>query len=180
MARRLTKIVIISILVLIVLTGIVVGVLFATGVLGKKPGSHSSSPVPPGPGPSPPTPPGPFNPVLNCDQMPSVSSFNRQQSDGSYILTFSPIAENCVQSKTWYYAIQGTGLPMGYTSSILVQFNPSAGQSSINIPKDSLPTDDPHSPVKAVTGLIWLRSVNANGTGDLQQSNQLPFTFTDL
>lgn len=179
MVRKLTKSVLITIVVLVVITGIVVGILFGVGILKThKSGSSGGGSTPVGPHPVP-VPPGPFNPVVNCEQMPVVKSFNRMQDTGNFRLTFTPISENCISSKTWYYAIQATSSPTGWTSGVIIGFNPSAGQSFIDIPRNTL-QPDPHSPVKSLDGLVWLRTVNADGSGDLQQSNQLPFVLTDI
>ena len=166
MARRTTKIVIISILVLIVLTGTVIGILFATGVLGKKPASQ------PSPGPTP--PPGPLNPVVNCDQMPNVSSFIRNL-DGTYRMSFSPIAESCV-GRAWYYMYYMNVQPGNHAGETQNEFKASPGQSFIDIDLD-LPFDKPYSPVKWVQGFVKLRSDGANGP---VYSNELPYVITNI
>jgi len=166
MARRIGRIVTITALVLIVVTGIVVGTLFAVGVLGKKSGG------------SPPS--GSYNVGGNCEEMPTVNSFNRLESgplgsSGLFRLSFSPIFGNCIAPKTWmyYYTLTNNRGQSGQTG---IEFKPTAGQSFIDIPMD-LPYNDPSSPVKSVSGEIWLQTVNANGTGDLLTSNKLPYVF---
>ena len=161
----------ISIFVILINAGIIVGVLFATGVLGKK--SSGTSPIEPTPTPKP----GPFTPIITCDQMPTVTSFNRIE-DGSYRLTFSPIPLNCIGTKSWMYWYSMT-VTDGRTGSAGQSFNPVSGQTFVDIDLQ-LPFNDPYSPIKSATGQVWLQTVNSDGSGDLQNSNNLPYVVTNI
>lgn len=166
MARKWGKIISITALVVIVITGIVVGVLFAVGVLHvHKSGSTPSKPSPPGP-----TPPGP---TVNCDQMPTITSLLRN-SDGTYRMTFSPIAQPCTERYWLYYIYMDTGNNRGGETQTV--FKPVAGQTFVDINLD-LPFNQPWSPVKWATGNVYLRSDGANGP---VYSNKFPYVITNI
>ena len=170
MARKWGKIVSITALVVIVITGIVVGVLFAVGVLHVH--KSGSSPTPPSP-----TPPGPFTPIVTCNEIPTVQSFIKNPGGQSIRLTFTPISENCATTQmfSYIYTVKTDTHPQrsGYFSE---SFPASAGQIFVDVP---WPTDytRPDNPVTAISGEVWLETVNSNGTGGGQTSNKIPYTF---
>ena len=159
----------ISIFVILAIAGIIVGVLFATGVLGKKSNKPSSPPTPPGP-----IPPGP--PAPTCEGMPTVQSFTRNAGGQTARLTFTPISNNCVTGKSWmvYYSITTDTFPPR-TGESSQSFNAFSGQTYVDIPWEA--SYKPNDPVTGYKGQAWLQAINSDGPGDLQYSNKVPYLF---
>jgi hypothetical protein len=173
--------ILITLVILVVITGIVVGVLFATGVLGKKSNKPSSSPTPPGPTPPGPIPPGPTPPAPRCEGMPTVTSFSRSAgpiggNPGTFRLYFTPISDACASTKRWtyWYTFNGYG-PNGIhvVDEEEGSISASAGQTFTDVPFN-LPYNNPYGPIQgSVTGEIWLQAMSNDGSVTL--SNKLPY-----
>lgn len=173
MARKWGRIVSITALVLIVITGIVVGTLFAVGVLHVHKNGSSS----PGPKPSPGPSPGP-SPLPACNTVPTLKSFERKNVlgyDGMlYRLNISPIAENCsTDGQFWTYNytfISSCGLSSGTQQA----FTPYSGQNYIDINMPVYPNPERYPCQLSYNGEIWIEVVSKDGT---KSSNKLPYTI---
>ena len=173
MARKWGKIVSITAVVVVVITGIVVGTLFAVGVLHiHKGGSGSAPPVPPGPKPKP----GPFTPIVTCNEIPTVKSFIMNPGGESVRLTFTPISSNCatVKSFAYHYNVYTDTVPQ-QSSYTVQEFKPSAGQTFVDVP---WPINywETNPLVSALYGQVWLQVSNIDGS-DTHNSNNIPYTF---
>lgn len=150
---------------LVLVVGIIVGVLFATGVLGKQSsGGSSSTPIIPIiPGKTP------ISPTSYCGQMPTVQSVT-PIGDYTFRVSFTPINDPCTQLQSWTYWYSMT-IPNGETSQTGTMFRPTSGQTFLDIQLGS-PTDS------GSTGYVWLQAVNSDGTGNLMNSNKVPYVIS--
>lgn len=165
MAKRGLKIFGIGVGTLVVIVGVIVGILVATGTIGKTFEGLTSSSLKSS------TSNG------NCEQMPNVTSFQRVDNN-TFRISFTPISGDCTTTKnwSWQYTFNGYG-PNGIhiQSSDSGSFQASSGQSFVDINFEA-PYNNPYSPVGgSITGEVWLQTTNADGTGDLLSSNKLPY-----
>jgi hypothetical protein len=165
MAKKSLKIFGIGIGTLIIVVGVIIGILFGTGVLGKK----SSSPSEP-PSPDDPSPHGGQTTCLA--NPPKVYNFTKN-FHGSYILYFTPGLRNeCVEKYDWRYGInvrRDDHRAYGQVN----EMNATTGQATV----DNIEIDADPSKVKWVEGEVWIQGIPKDGTGGIIKSNEYRYRF---
>jgi hypothetical protein len=158
----------ISILVGFLVTGIVIGVLFATGVLGKKSNT---------PSPSQSTP---FVPGLTCDP-PTVNSVSQIPYRNVAELTITPIHAACRQQGNQitvaFDIAQGPGQQFPTSTSAPVD-NYVDGESKITTPlpwNTDFWTGPTPKPGEVISGEAY---IVITGTTTKVKSNKIPYSFT--
>ena len=168
MAKRGLKIFGLGIGGLIVVVGILVGILFATGVI-KVPSKDSSSPGSADENKDEDI----LHPTKYCADTPNVTSFEKVTIFGSifpkYRISWSePIKDQCESSMEWYYCLNITD-DKGRTGQSCTTFRPTAGQTYYDITLDKYRQE--------LKGNVWLKVHGKDGSGKSKESNKYPFTI---
>jgi hypothetical protein len=141
---------------LIILAGVIVGILFATGVIKPK---------------EQPDTPKEATETKFCRKIPKPVAFSKK-SPGVYTLYFIPeIRSECIDQYTWHYNVDvrsDDGRARGFSQG----FIPFPGQSQIDIEIGSFPEH-----IKNIEGEVYLYT-RTYGTGRGLDSEKLHYNFT--
>ena len=152
---------------LVILAGIVIGILFAAGVL-KVPSKESPS--------EPSTEEDESKDILHptkyCGNVPTITSFERVTIFGSmfpkYRVTWSePIQDQCASSMRWWICQSMTN-EKGQGGQTCQTFNLTTGQTYYDLTLDTYDV--------IVKGDVWLKMIPKNG-GGIKEGNKYPYTI---
>lgn len=168
MAKRGLKIFGLGIGGLIVVVGILVGILFATGVI-KVPSKDSSSAGTTDGNKDEDDKKDILHPTKYCADVPNITSVERIGMSSNYRISFSkPIQDECVSSMNWWIC-QKMSNPSGQTRQGCQSFKPIPDQNYYDLTLDNY--------VQKLEGNIWLKIVSKSGGGETKESNKYPFTI---